>query len=320
MTIVAGARAEGVAVPADLTPPSDADHSREPTGPPVAVPSVRDRSASAAGKHGAARVIGQSVSLLAAFLVGFVVFLVALSALAESRTQDNLYKSFRQRLALATAPLGPVAPGTPVALLDIPRLNLHQVVVEGTTSGELTEGPGHRRDSVLPGQAGTAIIMGRRAAFGAPFQRLPDLQPGDTITTTTGQGVATYRVAGVRDSRAPFTYVPGVVRNRLALVTSAPVLAPSYSLIVDADLVSKPQPTAGAGGTLPAAEQSLGVDPTAVLPLALWGQVMILVLVATTWTYARWLRWPAYLVTSPVILAVLWNVYENIARLLPNLL
>ena len=127
-------------------------------------------------------------------------------------------------------------------------------------------------------------------------------------------------MAGVRDSRAPFTYVPGVVRNRLALVTSAPVLAPSYSLIVDADLVSKPQPTAGAGGTLPAAEQSLGVDPTAVLPLALWGQVMILVLVATTWTYARWSRWPAYLVTSPVILAVLWNVYENIARLLPNLL
>jgi len=267
-----------------------------------------------------ARWLGQSTLLLAAFLVGFTVFLVGLSTLAQSRTQDNLYASFRQQLALATAPLGPVAAGTPVALLDIPRLRLHQVVVEGSTSGQLMKGPGHRRDSVLPGQAGTAVIMGRRGTFGAPFQRLADLHVGDILTTTTGQGIASYRVAGVRDSRAPITFVPGVVHNRLALVTSAPTLAPSYSLIVDADLISKPQPTAGAGGILAPAERSLGGDPSAVLPLVLWGQVLILVLAATTWSYARWSRWPAYVVTSPVILAVLWNVYENVTRLLPNTL
>lgn len=291
----------------------------QPGGEPALVGRRRDHARPGPWRP-AARRVGQSVSLFAAFLVGFLIFLVGLSALTQARTQDNLYKPFRERLALATAPLGPVVPGTAVAILDIPRLGVHQVVVEGTTSAELTRGPGHRRDSVLPGQTGVSVIMGRRASFGAPFQRLPELRSGDAITTTTGQGVATYRVTGVRDSRAPVTFVPGVVPNRLVLVTSAPALTPSYSLIVDTDLASKPQPTAGAGGLLPAAEKSLGVDTSAVLPLALWGQLLILVLAATTWSYARWARWPAYLVTSPVILAVLWNVYESIARLLPNTL
>jgi sortase A len=268
--------------------------------------------------HPKARVVGQSVSLLAAFLIGFAVFLVALSGVAASRTQDNLYKSFRQRLALTTAPLGPVPVDTPVALLDVPAIGISQVVVEGTTGAALTHGPGHRRDTVLPGQAGVSVLLGRRVGFGGPFQRLPDLHPGDRISSTTGQGIATYRVLRVRDSRQPVTFVPSAEPNRLVLVTSAPPLTPAYNVIVDAVLIGKPAPSAGGRLPIPTTEQSLGIDTAAVLPLALWAQVLLLSVTATTWLYARWSRWPAYLVTSPVLFAVLWNVYENAARLLPN--
>ncbi|MFD1273890.1 sortase domain-bontaining protein [Streptomyces kaempferi] len=61
-----------------------------------------------------------------------------------------------------------LAPGTPVALIDIPAAHLHQVVLEGTDSGVLTDGPGHRRDTPLPGQSGTSVLMGRAAAYGGP--------------------------------------------------------------------------------------------------------------------------------------------------------
>ena len=37
--------------------------------------------------------------------------------------------------------------------MQIPAIGLHDVViVEGTDSGDLRDGPGHRRDTPLPGQ------------------------------------------------------------------------------------------------------------------------------------------------------------------------
>lgn len=34
---------------------------------------------------------------------------------------------------------------------------------------------------------------------------------------------------------------------------------------------------------------------------------------------ARWARWPAWLVAVPIILAIVWNLYESLSALLPNL-
>jgi hypothetical protein len=39
---------------------------------------------------------------------------------------------------------------------------------------------------------------------------------------------------------------------------------------------------------------------------------------AGTFAAIRWARWPAYLVTVPIVLAVLWNLYQGLAELLPN--
>jgi len=146
------------------------------------------------------------------------------------------------------------------------------------------------------------------------------LQPGDVVTTTTGQGVARYRVTNLRDSRVAVTTTVGVARNELVLVTSAPAMTPAYSLIATAELITKAQPAPGRQVALPADERSLAVDYSGLLPLMLWGQALVVAVAVTTWTYHRWARVPAYLVTSPVIAAVGWNVYESLARLLPNTL
>ena len=114
---------------------------------------------------------------------------VVLGGISQSRDQQLLYGQFRTELAEATAPVGPVTPpGDPVALLTIPPLGVEQVVVEGTASGDLLAGPGHLRDTVLPGQAGTSVVFGRAATYGAPFQDVPEPAARRPISVVMAQG------------------------------------------------------------------------------------------------------------------------------------
>ena len=49
-----------------------------------------------------------------------------------------------------------------------------------------------------------------------------------------------------------------------------------------------------------------------------WALALALVSAAGTIAVTRWSRWPAYLVTAPLLLAVLWNLYQALSALLPN--
>ena len=267
------------------------------------------------------RGAGLSLCLLALGLVGLLTYLWVGAGLAETRTQENLFKTFRGRLAAAVAPVGPVAAGQPVAIVSVPRLGLRAVVVEGTASGQLLDGPGHRADTPLPGQPGASVLLGRRSLAGAPFAHLDRLRVGDTVVVTTGQASGiTYRVTGLRDSRSPVTAPVAGAAPTLSLVTADPPLRPTHSLIVTASLTSPVQPSGGARPALAPSGKSLAGDGGGLLPAVLWAQLLVLLAVATTWSYARWRRLPTWLVSTPVLLAVLWNVYENVARLLPNVL
>jgi sortase A len=96
-------------------------------------------------------------------VLGFAGYLYVLSSVQESRSQVLEYARLRGELAGQVAPLGPTAPGSPVAVLDIPGIGVrNMVVVEGTSPENLTLGPGHLRDTPLPGQAGVSEIFGRR--------------------------------------------------------------------------------------------------------------------------------------------------------------
>jgi sortase A len=287
------------------------------TGADGAAAPVPARTGSRVRPSAVLRAVGASVSLAALFLLGFAAYLYGLSGVAEGSGQINLRKVFTAELAAEVAPDGPTDEGKPVAILHLPRLGLTDlVVVEGTTGPDLTRGPGHRRDTVLPGQAGVSAIYGRAATFGAPFARIMDLRPGDRFTVTTAQGVSTFVVSSFGDGQHP---APADSPNRLVLTTADSSYVPRTTVTVNADLVGEPQPAPGDRRAPTAPEQALANDPDALVPLVLWAQAFLLVMIATVVAAARWARWPTYLCFTPVVVVAVWNVYENLGALLPNL-
>jgi len=293
------------------------------SGGPGAAPAPAPAAplASVAPAPGPRRPILQSVGagllLLAFIALGLAGYLYGLSGVQEARAQTTLYTRLQYELANQLAPLGPTAPGSPVAVLDIPAIGIRDmVVVQGTSPENMTLGPGHLRDTPMPGQAGVSEIFGRRATFGAPFARLGDLQPGDLIQTITGQGRSTYRVAAIGDSQVR---ISDPEPNRLVLVTASSAFVPSYYTEVDARLVSVTRPGPAVVRVLNAPELALAGDDGALVLTFIWGMALAAVSALGTFAAVRWSPWPAYLAAAPMALAVLWNLYQSLAALLPNL-
>ena len=276
-------------------------------------------------------VASTALTILGVLLLGFVVQLVLLSDLEHNRAQRVNYANFRSELAQGTAPVSaldsnnaPVGIGAPVAVIDIPVLGVREVVGQGTTAGVLDDGPGHRRDTVLPGQTGISVIMGRRAAYGAPFNKLASLRVGDRITVTTGQGVQRFGVIDVRRAGDPSPAALGANESRLLLVTATgAAYVPSGVLRVDAKLLSTVQPAGLVGLTssqLPSDEKALSGESGAWLPIVLWGQALLAVALAFVWARSRWGRWQAWVIGVPILAALGIAVAGSFVRLLPNLL
>jgi sortase A len=289
---------------------------------------------------GTLRSVGLALTLLAVVILGFVGYLYVLSGVQEARAQTTLYARLQGELAGAVAPTGPVipghpaspaslaaAPGDPVAVLGIPSLGIaNMVVVEGSTPENLTLGPGHLRDTPLPGQAGVSVVFGRRATFGGPFGRLPQLRKGALIITTTSQGEARYQVIAVSDSRepVPFSQIP----NQLLLVTADSTIAPAHYVEVEAKFLdavvadtgqSTPFPESGYFPQVSAAETALGRDSYALIPAMAWAIALAAAALLGSYLAVRWARWPAWIVTIPILVAIIWNLYQALSALLPNL-
>lgn len=294
-----------------------------------------------------AKVASRAFALLAVGVLGFVGYLMLLSPLQQSATQDVLYSRLRGPIAEGIPPYAGraedpdgtvvrevppiyddgedkvIPAGAPIAVLEIPAIGVRQVVVEGTSADDLETGPGHRRSTPLPGQKGVSVIYGRATTFGGPFADLTLLRRGQDLIVVTFQGKFTYRVEGVRHAgdRLPASKPIVDGGSRLTLVTAEGenFLQPNRVVYVDALLRGRPQPAAFRPPVLPPEEKALASDRPALLPLVLWMQALVVTAIAIAWARIRWGRWETHLVGLPVVLAVLWHVYEAGARLLPNL-
>jgi LPXTG-site transpeptidase (sortase) family protein len=287
------------------------------SGPARAVPGATSARSPASGpRRPALHAVGVGLILLAVVVLGFAGYLYGLSGVQEARAQTTLYERLQYELANQIAPLGPTTAGSPVAILNIPSVGLRDmVVVQGTSPENLALGPGHLRDTPLPGQAGVSQIFGRRATFGAPFALLPRLRPGDLIQVITGQGRSTYRVAAQGSSSL---MVQDSSPNRLILLTASSPTVPAYYTYVDADLVSTANPGPTAALSISASEFALGNDVGALVLTLVWAMALAVVSFAGSIAASRWSPWPAYLAVAPVVLAVLWNLYQSLSALLPN--
>jgi sortase A len=226
-------------------------------------------------------------------------------------------------------PPPPPAEGDAMAQIRIPAIDVDKIVVEGVQVSDLKRGPGHYPDSPLPGQPGNAAIAGHRTTYGAPFNRLDELEAGDEILVTTTQGAFRYEV------REQLIVSPDQVEvlddfgdNRLTLTACHPKYSARQRIVIVAALTG---PAAPAATTTPAPDASddgeqaspetidagLGGERAGAWPAVLLGIACALIWIAAWLLGKLWRKWPAYLVGLPVFLVVLFFFFESFSRLLP---
>lgn len=141
--------------------------------------------------------------------------------------------------------------GDPVGRLEIGRIGLKMVVVQGTDDETLKRGPGHYLSSALPGEGRLIYVAGHRTTYLAPFAYINNIRAGDFIHFQLPYGTFTYRV--FRHYVVTDTDV-AVLQNRgqeiLRLQACHPRFFASHRYIVDAKLVGV-DPTGGAAYTPP---------------------------------------------------------------------
>jgi sortase A len=107
-----------------------------------------------------------------------------------------------------------------VGRLEIPRLGLSAMVVEGDNGVDLGRAVGHIPGTAFPGQPGNVGLAGHRNTF---FQPLQSIRESDTITFSTLQGDYSYRVVSTTVVRPQDVQVLlPTERDSLTLVTCFP--------------------------------------------------------------------------------------------------
>ncbi|HVF75430.1 MAG TPA: class E sortase [Acidimicrobiales bacterium] len=283
------------------------------------------------------RGTGRALISAGVLILLFVAYQLWGTGVAEARSQRALKGDFVDVPVPPTTPgttappvaaPPPVPDGEAVAVIRIPKIGVEKAVVEGVALGDLKKGPGHYRDTPMPGQPGNAAIAGHRTTYGAPFYRLDELEPGDRITVATRQGTFDYEVRETKIVRpSEVSVLDPTPDNRLTLTTCHPRFSARQRLIVVAALLGPAAPapvsstTTVPPGTIPGDSRSLDAglsgDEASNGPAVLWGLLAALVWLVTWAVSKRWRKWPAYAVGTPVFLVVLFVFFENFSRLLP---
>lgn len=186
--------------------------------------------------------------------VGAVVLMVgAVATLAYPVVTDVYHDSLRGKLdkELASPTTreayldGTVASGQSLTRLQIPKLGVNVVVVQGVSTDDLKAGAGHYPETPMPCDAGDVAVAGHRTTYGKPFANVDRLRPGDQIVLRTPVGSCVYEV-----ERNPFVVLPtdlAVVSNtprqfELTLTACDPKGSASHRIVVKAMMVSSTTP------------------------------------------------------------------------------
>ncbi|MDX6744362.1 class E sortase [Actinocorallia sp. A-T 12471] len=173
---------------------------------------------------------------------------------AQKGLNDDLDALWRKQTTVASAQqpgkprLVEAAPdrGDAFAVLRIPRFEgWRYAAVEGVTNADLAKGPGHYPGTPMPGQKGNSVFSGHRTTYGAPFNKLGELVPGDQILIDTATRTYVYRMTSSKivlptdmSVLAPVPGKPGAKATKayLTLTTCHPKFSAAYRLIIFAEL------------------------------------------------------------------------------------
>jgi sortase A len=127
--------------------------------------------------------------------------------------------------------------GEAIGRIEIPRIDLDVVAVEGTDTGSLQKGPGHYPETPFPGRGGTSAFAGHRTTYLAPFRHLDQLEPGDRIEVEMPYANFDYRVQKTRIvDPSDVGIVHGTGYERLVLTACHPLYSAAKRIAAFAKL------------------------------------------------------------------------------------
>lgn len=151
-------------------------------------------------------------------LIGIGLLLFAFKGKWETkRVQDELYDKFisqekevnqEENKNNQEEKLSYIDMVNPIAVLEIPKINLKVVVAEGTDDEIIKYAVGHFKDTAMPGDLGNFALAGHRNYdTGEFFLRLNKLEVNDDIIVSTHDKTFTYKVTDSFTVAPEDTYV-----------------------------------------------------------------------------------------------------------------
>ncbi len=184
------------------------------------------------------RVMSLALVVIGVVLLGYV----AGQYWGMYRSQKNLEAEWQRQAATVSVPgKAPVSPDQLLTRLEIPKIQVDAIVVEGASRHDLSEGPGHMKQTAQPGETGNAVITAHRDTF---FRHIYELNKGDQIQVRRSGRTFTYEVTGKKIVMPEDISVIKPTNNpQLTLITCYPTYyigpAPKrlvvFSKLVDSD-------------------------------------------------------------------------------------
>lgn len=127
-----------------------------------------------------------------------------------------------------------------IARIEIPRIGVNDIVVEGTNEGALLKGPGHLVETPLPGMGGNFAVAGDRVLYGGPFLNLDEVENNDEIILQTPYGNFNYTVVNkaITVPEDVSMLQPVVGQELITLITCDPPWDTSHRLIIQGRLTN----------------------------------------------------------------------------------
>jgi len=163
------------------------------------------------------------------------------AAVAAAAAAAERYAELASFKAAADAFAGSVSgkTGEPIGKIVIPSIGMDVIMVEGTGTGDLREGPGHWPETPFPGQGGNFVVSGHRTTYGAPFLKLNKVKVGDEIDLVLPYGVARYTVSRVVIVLpTQVEEVAQLGREQVSLAACHPIYSAKQRIVVQGDLTS----------------------------------------------------------------------------------
>jgi sortase A len=139
-------------------------------------------------------------------MLGYCTFVLLDLTLFQHREKQRLERVLDERRltgnalpqAAAASSMKPASLAGPDGLIgrvELARLGISVMVVEGTGNRTLRHAAGHVKGTALPGERGNVGISGHRDTF---FRPLRNVQLNDIVTLTTPNGEYRYRVVSTK--------------------------------------------------------------------------------------------------------------------------